>query len=140
MEEVDVFLAHYGVKGMHWGQSKTSSSTSTRRPSKQTIKNIGAELGFGSLGPAAAIAGLGPAVAIPIGLSAAVLSKPPVRAAIARSTKSSAALMKEISDTKLSTMKAARNKRRAAKDVTWTILDATAEALWLADLDRRVNL
>lgn len=141
MDEVEDFLAHYGVKGMRWGERKTrpSSSGSSRRPSKETVKNAAVELGFGSLGPAAVIAGLGAPVSIAIGLSAAVLSKPPVRQAIARSTKSSAALIKEVGDTKLAAMKMARDKKRTTKKVVWGTLDAAAEAAWLDSLDRRLN-
>ena len=135
--KVGAFLAHYGVKGVKWGERK--ARVVSKAPSKQTVKNVGTELAFGSLGPAAVLAGLGPPVSIAIGLSAAVLAKPAVRQSIARGSKSSAALMKEIGDTKMSTMKLARDKKKAAKKTAVVALDASAEALWLKSLDDRIN-
>lgn len=107
-DQVEDFLAHYGVKGMKWGVRSDSSSRSTS-PSKrkETMKALGKELAVGSVGPAAVIAGLGPPASLALGLSVAALSKPPVQRAIAKSAKSSADLMKEIGNTKLSVMRAA---------------------------------
>ena len=47
--------------------------------------------------------------------------------------------MKEIGDTKMSTMKLARDKKKAAKKTAIVALDASAEALWLKSLDDRIN-
>lgn len=111
MDEVDDFLAHYGVKGMKWGQHKSLPLVDpARRPSKETVKGLSTELALGSVGPAAAIAGLGIPYTVLIGVSAAVLSKPQVRGAIAKSAKSTADLVHELGQTKMSEMKA-RNKK-----------------------------
>lgn len=37
MEEVDSFLEHYGVKGMHWGKHKSSSAVEVHKPGKAPI-------------------------------------------------------------------------------------------------------
>jgi hypothetical protein len=116
MDEVEDFLAHYGVKGMKWGERKVRpAGAPSRRPSKETVKNVGTELAFGSLGPAAVLAGLGPPISIAIGLSAAVLSKPAVRNAIAETSKAQAALVKELGETKISAMKQARASKADIK-------------------------
>lgn len=115
MDEVEDFLAHVGVKGMKWGVRKDGSSGSYRGPSPELLKKIGTEIGFGSLGPAAILAGLGPPVSIAIGVSVAVLRQPPVRRAMAETTKASTALMREIGDTKITAMREAREVKAATK-------------------------
>lgn len=112
--EVDNFLAHVGVKGMKWGERK-SSSDPRRGPSNETLKKIGTEISYGSLGPAAVLAGLGPPVSIAIGMSVTILRQPAVKSAIAQTSKNSAALMREISDTKMTAMREARETKSAVK-------------------------
>lgn len=132
MDEVEDFLAHYGVKGMKWGERKARTSTSSKSQSKpsapkgppsqgrEALKKVGTELGFGAIGPAAMLAGLGPPVSIAIGVSVAVLRQPPVRTAIANTSKATADLMKEIGDTKISAMKQASELRKEAKEAAQT--------------------
>lgn len=119
--DLDNFLEHYGVKGMKWGVTKTKSSSSALRPSSETVKHLGKELAFGSIGPAALLMGAGPPISIALGISVGVLRSPPVANAIKQTSKASADLMKEIGDTKLSAMREAReakaNIREAAKTV-----------------------
>ena len=112
-EFVDDYLEHYGVKGMKWGvkNSGRPSGAPRKGPSNDTLKKIGAEIGFGSLGPAAVLAGLGPPVSIAIGLSVTVLRQPAVKNAIAETSKAQAALLKEFKDTKVSAMREAREAR-----------------------------
>lgn len=129
MDEVEDFLAHYGVKGMKWGERKARTSTSSKSQSKpkappsqnqMALRKVGTELGFGAIGPAAMLAGLGPPVSIAIGVSVAVLRQPPVRTAIANTSKATADLMKEIGDTKISAMKQASELRKEAKEAAQT--------------------
>lgn len=124
-DEVEDFLAHYGVKGMKWGQRKTRPSGTPRRgPSNDTLKKIGAEIGFGSIGPAAVLAGLGPPVSIAIGVSVAVLRQPPVKKAIAETSKAQAALIKELGETKMSAMREAREAKAATTRIVNNVEDA----------------
>lgn len=125
MDEVEDFLAHYGVKGMKWGVRNSRPSGAPRRgPSNDTLKKIGAEIGFGSIGPAAVLAGLGPPVSIAIGVSVAVLRQPPVKKAIAETSKAQAALIKELSQTKVSAMREAREAKAATTRVVNNVEDA----------------
>lgn len=127
-DDLDNFLEHHGVKGMKWGVRKaegSSASSPTRRPvprpSGASVKYVGKELAFGSIGPAAMLMGLGPPVSIALGISVGVLRSPPVANAIKTSSKASADLMKEIGQTKLTAMREAREAketlRNAAKEV-----------------------
>lgn len=117
MSEVAEFLEHQGVKGMKWGVRKDGSAPARPRrgPSNETYKALGKEVAYGSLGPAAVLAGLGPPVSIAIGVSVSVLRQPAVKGAIARSTKASTDLMREIGETKMSAMREARELRRDVK-------------------------
>lgn len=139
MDEVEDFLAHYGVKGMKWGERNTRPAGAPRRgPSNETLKSVGKELAYGSLGPAAVLAGLGPPVSIAIGLSVGVLRQPPVKNAIARTSKAQAALIKEFGETKISAMKQARASKadiqRNASRVA-NVADKAVDASILAALN-----
>ena len=123
---VDDFLAHYGVKGMKWGVRNSSrpAGAPRRGPSNDTLKKIGTEIGFGSLGPAAVLAGLGPPVSIAIGLSVTVLRQPAVKAAIAETSKAQTALIKELSQTKMAAMREAREAKAATTRVVNNVEDS----------------
>lgn len=130
-DDLDDFLAHYGVKGMKWGVRKaegSSGSSPTRRPSmspktKDQAKYIGKELAFGSIGPAALLMGAGPPISIALGISVGVLRSPPVSNAIKQSSKATADLMKEIGDTKLSAMREAREAKAELRDAAKSVND-----------------
>lgn len=127
--ELDIFLEHHGVKGMKWGQRKAdgSSSLPTRRPisqeTKDKVKYVSKELGFGSIGPAAMLMGAGPPISIALGISVGVLRTPPVQNAIKQSSKATADLMKDIGNTKLSAMREAREAKSAIRDAAKTVND-----------------
>jgi hypothetical protein len=84
--EVDDYLAHFGVKGMHWGQRKAqaveavkgaSASAKTRynnlsKENQTTVKRAGRNIGASVV--IGAIVG-GPLVAAGAGLATAVLTK-----------------------------------------------------------------
>lgn len=129
------FIAHVGVKGMKWGVRKDDrpSGTPRRGPSNDTLKALGKELAYGSLGPAAVLAGLGPPVSIAIGVSVGVLRQPAVKDAIARTSKAQTDLIKELSQTKMSAMREAREARdeiqkSAARTRTKVAVAGTAAA------------
>lgn len=110
----DVTLTHYGVKGMKWGVRKADSSSS--RPSSSSgsslAKHLAKEVALGSITPAAMLMGAGPPVSLALGLSITVLRSEPVAEVIKSSSKASANLMKEIGETKLSAMRAAKTTRK----------------------------
>ena len=112
--ELDNFLEHYGVKGMKWGVRKADSSSS--RPSSSSdsslAKHLAKEVALGSITPAAMLMGAGPPVSLALGLSITVLRSEPVAEVIKSSSKASANLMKEIGETKLSAMRAAKTTRK----------------------------
>lgn len=127
------FLEHHGVKGMKWGQTTkksatgavrstanraTSSANSAAASTSIAYKKIAKEIGFSAIGPAAVIAGLGPPVSIAIGLGVHVLRQPAVHQPIARVSKASVSLMKEIGETKMS---AIRQTRQAHQKVKQTV-------------------
>lgn len=39
-EDVDAFLAHYGVKGMRWGRRKAQDSSGPRTPTRKELKKM----------------------------------------------------------------------------------------------------
>lgn len=114
-EDVENFLAHHGVKGMKWGQRKDRTTTTPR--DYTALKKLGAEVGYGSIGPAAMLAGLGPPISVAIGVSVHVLRQPAVRKAIANTSKASASLVKELGSTKLSAMSEANELKRKVKQM-----------------------
>lgn len=133
-EELDDFLAHYGVKGMKWGVRKSGGSSSTRRPVNSHAKYVGKELAFGSIAPAAMIMGLGPPLSIALGISVGVLRSPPVASAIKQTSKASAELMKDIGSTKMSVIRESKEhqttlKRAASALGGGAALGVTAEVL-----------
>lgn len=113
-EQVEDFLAHYGVKGMRWGQRKSrDTSTSakksgrispeTRREATEAAKKVGKiALRYGA--PLAVGATVG-AVALPLGAAAAVttkiLSDPVAQDALRVGASASKQLMSEFGDIKL---------------------------------------
>lgn len=114
------YLSHVGVKGMKWGvrNDKRPAGTPRRGPSNETLKNLGKELAYGSLGPAAVLAGLGPPVSIAIGVSVGVLRQPAVKSAIAKTSKAQSELIKDLSRTKMSAMREAREARENIEGAT----------------------
>ena len=122
MDEVDDFLAHYGVKGMKWGERKTATSARM-----QTYKKIGTEVGFGAIGPAILLAGLGPPVSIAIGMSVTVLRQPAVKKAIAETSKVQAQFLKEVGQTKMSAVRAARSEKEKLKSRTKKVAAEAAQ-------------
>lgn len=94
----------------------TSKSSTSQQPEGLTKRKVATELTFGSIGPAALLAGLGPPLTAALSLTVMVLRTPPVSTAIARTSKASADLMKEVGQTKLKVMREARESKKKLKD------------------------
>lgn len=127
-EDVEDFLEHYGVKGMQWGKTTRTAttgavrSTANRASASATstnvaLKKVAKEIGFASIGPAAIIAGLGPPISIAIGLGVHVLRQPAVNRPIARVSKASVDLLKEVGETKMSAIRQVRETKTKVKQV-----------------------
>lgn len=94
-----------------------------------TAKHLGKELAFGSIGPAAILAGLGPPISIALGISVTALRSPPVSNAIKSASKAQAELIQEFKDTKLSTMREAKETKQKLKESTKNIDDRLIKSL-----------